>query len=143
MESEERETKVAREDLMTPLEHQLFGSTPEEGEFPVNVPLGISTKRYSNNEISEARKSTGFVKTDILAWSLGYKQQTLAISLEEIDLQTGELKNPPRFLGFWDSEEDKIIEQGGLNEEVWNKIRNWNKTHQKELIEEKYLPSEH
>lgn len=130
MESEKRETEVAMAGLMTPLEHQLLGGTAEEEDFPFDVPLGISLGYYTLEQIRQARAVKRFITTTIIAEAFGYPMP-LAISLEEMDPQTGKVQNLPRFLGFWNSKEDKIIEQEGLNEEVWNKVR------QRKLVEEK------
>src|SRR3989344_5817047 len=95
-----KEQFIPREYLLTPKEHHLIGGTTEKGDWPEDVPFGI-TQGMSIAEIAEGRKRLANHPDPFIGYALGYGRQ-LVIQFPEIDSKSGKVFGGPKFIGFWD-----------------------------------------
>lgn len=94
-------------DLFTPAEHDLIVSTPEPGDWPVNIPIAV-TKGEPIELVAEqrTRKLAQFLSTD-RGFALGYGR-SLVIQFPDLDPVTGETIGEPKFIGLWDDEKRRV-----------------------------------
>ena len=103
-----KEQFIPREDLLTPKEHRLIGGTTEEGNWPEDVPFGITYKRMPIAEIAEGRRRLANFPDPFIGHALGYGR-AVVIQFPEIDPEDGHVLEEPRFIGFWDKDKKEVI----------------------------------
>lgn len=106
MEKKEKQF-IPREYLLTPREHHLIGGTTEEGDWPENVPFGI-TRGMPIAKIAEERRRLANYPDSFIGHALGYGRP-IVIQFPEIETKTGHVSGEPKFIGFWDSQAERVM----------------------------------
>ncbi len=118
-----KEQFIPREYLLTPREYQLIGGTTEEGDWPQDIPFGI-TQRMTIAEIAEGRRRLANYPDPFIGHALGYGKPVV-IQFPEIDPEDGHVLGEAKFIGFWDKDKKEAVlaeDQEEFDREIKRKI---------------------
>jgi len=117
----ESEEMVGQQELLSPREQDVLGQTPPEGEWVPNIPIAVQRGMSAREAASLREKRFKDYHSVELAFALGF-EKPLAVQVGDIDMQTGEVIDELKFVGFW-IEETKSVEYAKNEDEFDAEIK--------------------